>query len=86
MQSYDVTQNVQQFAQKMAEIRASAMGCELLIPAPPNDEELDVDMVNVSYTPGGATAGETLPHAENLFDCGRSEGWYYHDNLAPTKV
>ena len=85
-QAYDVTQNVAQFSQKMAEIRAAALSCEFTMPPPPDNEQLDPAKVNVSYTPGGQGNAQTLPHADNLGDCGGQAGWYYDNNADPTKI
>ena len=84
--AFDVTANVAAFSQKMAEIRLAALGCEFVIPPPPNNEELDVDKVNVTYTPGGQGSPQTLPHADNLQDCAGLPGWYYDNNAMPTKI
>jgi von Willebrand factor type A domain len=86
MQAYDVTANVAQFSQKMAEIRAAALSCEFIIPDPPEAQELDPEKINVSYTPGGQGSPQTLPQATNLADCGAGAGWYYDNNTDPTKI
>lgn len=86
MQAYDVTANVAQFSQKMAEIRAAALSCEFVIPPPPAAQELDPEKINVSYTPGGQGMPQTLPQAQNLADCGAGAGWYYDNNMEPTKI
>lgn len=84
--AYDVTANVQQFSQKMAEIRAAAIGCEIIIPPPPQGETLDPDYVNVTYTPGGMGNPQKIPKADNLGDCGAGPGWYYDNPAEPTKI
>lgn len=82
-QCYDVSQNTSAFAQKMAEIRGSALGCEYLIP----DSSVDFDpfKVNVSITIGGGTP-QTIPQADNAADCGTGDGWYYDDPVNPTMI
>lgn len=84
--SYDVTQNVNQFAQKMAEIRANALKCDFPIPPPPDGATLDPTKVNVIYTPGGGGKPKPLPNVSNLADCMGHPGWYYDNNLAPTEI
>lgn len=84
--AYDITQNINQFAQKMAEIRALALSCEFIIPPPPMAQELDPSKVNLSYTAGGQGNGTTLPHVADLASCGGKLGWYYDNNVKPTKV
>lgn len=77
LNAFDVTGNIGAFAQKMAEIRAAALGCKFGIPDLPENEQLDPEKVNVTYTPGGVGTPQTLPQADNLFDCGGGPGWYY---------
>ena len=86
MQAYDVTANVAQFSQKMAEIRAAALSCEFIIPEAPPTQEFDPEKVNVAYTPGGQGTAQTLPQATNFADCGAGPGWYYDNNDDPSKI
>lgn len=82
---YDAS-DITQFSEKMAEIRASALGCDYPIPTPPAGMDLVPDEVNFTYTPGGSTVPITLPRADDLADCGGQPGWYYDDNEDPTKI
>lgn len=84
--AYNVTMNISQFAQKMADIRANALSCELPIPKPPMNEQLDPAKVNVKYTPGGSMTAETLPNVLTKASCGTKEAWYYDNNANPTKI
>jgi hypothetical protein len=84
--AYDVTQDINLFATKMAEIRSAALGCEFEIPPPPNNQQLDPDKVNFSYTPNGTGMPKVLLRADNLVDCNGKPGWYYDSNLAPSKI
>jgi Mg-chelatase subunit ChlD len=86
MQAYDITGNISAFSQKMAEIRAAALGCEVPIPDPPDNETLDPDFVNVNYTPGGVGMAQKLPKKDSKADCGAGGGWYYDDPDEPTKI
>ena len=86
VKAYDVTQNIGEFSKKMAEIRLSALSCEFVIPPPPMSEMLDPQKVNLSYTAGGQGTGKTLPHVDNLAACGSKLGWFYDNNVKPTKV
>ncbi|MCC6554252.1 MAG: VWA domain-containing protein [Polyangiaceae bacterium] len=83
--AYDVTSDVSAFSQKMAEIRASALACEFLIPPPPDGEDLDFNLVSVQFTAGDGTASE-IPKASDVGDCGAGPGWYYDNNANPTKI
>jgi hypothetical protein len=85
-QAFDVSQNIQGFADKMAEIRADAIGCEIAIPEPPDNEEFDKQLVNVNYTPGGMGEPFKLPKKLDKADCGAGPGWYYDDEANPTQI
>lgn len=84
----DVTANINLFLDKMKEIQAAALPCDFKIPPPPMGEVFDKDLVQVIYTPGAppGSAGQQIPHADNLQDCGQQPGWYYDNNVKPTKI
>ncbi|WP_437735126.1 vWA domain-containing protein [Sorangium sp. So ce1335] len=83
--AFDVTADVSAFSAKMAEIRASALPCELLIPDPPEGATLDKTRVAVKLAPG--TSGELeIPKADDEADCGAGPGWYYDDEELPQKI
>jgi Mg-chelatase subunit ChlD len=84
--AFDVTANIQAFADKMAEIRATAIGCEVTIPEPPENEEFDPKLVNVNYTPGGMGEPIKLPKKQDKADCGAGPGWYYDSETNPTEI
>jgi hypothetical protein len=83
--AYDVTGDINAFAQKMAEIQAAAVQCEFIIPEAPPGEMLDYNKVAVKFTPGGGMPTE-VPKAEDAADCGAGPGWYYDNNVTPTKI
>jgi Mg-chelatase subunit ChlD len=83
--AYDVTADIALFSEKMAEIRTSALACESLIPPPPPGEELDTKKVAVKFTDGMMVEVE-IPRADDAADCGSGPGWYYDDNMNPTKI
>ena len=84
--AYDVTSDVTLFAAKMAEIRSKALACEVAIPPPPMNQQLDPAKVNVNYTPGGQTTPTPLPNVLTAAQCGNSAAWYYDDNADPKKI
>jgi hypothetical protein len=84
--AYDITNDINQFFTKIAEIRAVALGCDFEIPPPPHNQDLDPDKVNFSYTPKGLGTPKVLPRADDLADCNGKPGWYYDSNIAPTKI
>jgi hypothetical protein len=67
------------------EIRASAIRCDVAIPASTTGERIDFNRVNVNYTPsaGEAVAFGKVPTAA---DCSSLEGWHYDDPSAPTRI
>jgi hypothetical protein len=67
-------------------VSGSQVACELAIPAPPQGQVLDPAKVNVKYLMGGANPGQTLPQVSDPAACGAAGGWYYDDNIAPTKI
>ncbi|MFT3771622.1 MAG: VWA domain-containing protein [Minicystis sp.] len=85
-EAYDVTTDINQFFSKIAEIRQASIGCDFELPPPPNNQQLDPDKVNFSYTPKGVGMPIVLPRANDIADCNGKPGWYYDNNLAPTKI
>jgi hypothetical protein len=83
--AYDAT-NIALFSKHMEEIRSIALPCEVVIPPPPDGETLERDKVNVQYTPGGTGTAETIPYAGSAAGCGTTGGWYYDNDVAPTKI
>lgn len=84
--AFDITNDISQFSQAMADIRESALGCEFSIPPPPKGMQLLPDDVNVTYQAGGMGLPVTLPRAKDLADCGNDPGWHYDNNKKPTKI
>jgi hypothetical protein len=66
----------------LGSIAASQLGCQYGLPAPPAGQTLDVDAVNVDYTPSGA-AQTTLAYSA---DCSDPNGWHYDSNQNPTQI
>ncbi len=66
----------------ISRIKAAALGCTYALPMPPSGDALDVDMVNVDYTPAGG-AVSTLPYSQDCLDL---SGWHYDDPSAPTRI
>jgi hypothetical protein len=82
--AFDVTQNVSEFSQKMAEIRENALACEYVIPAPPGNEPLEPGKVAVKHV--GSAGENEIPHADSAEDCGAEPGWFYDNPANPTKI
>jgi hypothetical protein len=66
----------------IGKIKAEQLGCEYTLPPPPAGKTLDVNAVNVDYTPaGGAT--QTLTYSAS---CSNANGWHYDSVTSPTKI
>jgi hypothetical protein len=76
------TQTTADFLKALNQIKVSALGCNYLLPAPPAGQTLDINAVNVIYTPGGG-APSTLTYSA---DCSNPNGWHYDSTTAPTQV
>jgi hypothetical protein len=76
------TQVTSDLESALGTIAASQLGCQYGFPSPPAGQTLDVDAVNVDYTPSGA-AQTTLSYSA---DCSDANGWHYDDNQHPTQI
>lgn len=66
----------------LGQIGAAELGCEYALPPPPAGQAIDVNAVNVNYTPANGSA-TTLPYSATCADAG---GWHYDNVQAPTKI
>ena len=86
-QALDVTTNINLFLDKMKEIQTSALSCNFPIPEAPAGQTFNKELVAVRYDPSDPQAtDEEIPRADNLQDCGQGSGWYYDNNVKPTKI
>jgi hypothetical protein len=67
-----------------AVIDGTQVACEITMPTPPEGESLDPAKVNVKYQSGSTST--TLPQVSSDAACTATGGWYYDDNMAPTKI
>jgi hypothetical protein len=63
----------------------TTLPCEFTIPPPPDGMTLDLNRVNVVYTPRAATP-TYLPRVTSAEGCGPSGGWYYAGAPTPSRV
>jgi hypothetical protein len=70
------------FETAIGQVKNQALGCEYILPKPPSGQTLDVNAVNVNYTPGGA-GPQTLLYSK---DCSNPNGWHYDNASAPQHV
>lgn len=66
----------------LGQIKASQLGCSYALPAPPTGQSLDVNAVNVNFTPGGGTS-TTLAYSA---DCANAGGWHYDNPAKPSQI
>jgi hypothetical protein len=71
--------------QALQAIQGEQLACEIVVPTPTMGT-LDPAKVNVSYTPGGGGAEETIGKVADEASCGPGGGWYYDDNTNPTTI
>ena len=71
-----------QLIDALTSIRGKTASCDFALPAPPNGETLDINAVNVEYTPSGGST-QTLTYSK---DCASGDGWHYDNPDAPTQI
>ena len=75
-------QTTTDFVNAINQIKNSTLGCDYTLPAPPAGQTLDINAVNVIYTPGGGSP-TTLTYSA---DCSNANGWHYDSVTTPTKI
>lgn len=66
----------------IGQIASELLGCAYGLPAPPDGKSLDINAVNVNYTPPGGTM-KTLGYSA---DCSDPNGWQYDNPSAPKEI
>jgi hypothetical protein len=73
------------FAELVDEVVSGApVPCDLAIPQPKTGV-LDPNLVNVLFTPPGATQGVPIPRTSGAANCG-SSGWHYDNPAQPSRI
>ena len=72
-------------ALRSAVVEGSQLPCVFALPEPPPGESIDVDAVNVVFTPSGGVA-TTIARVDSASECGAELGWYYDDPAAPAQI
>ena len=70
------------FVKVLGGIRTESLKCEYAMGQPPSGETLDINKVNVQFTPKGGMV-TTLDYSA---DCASGSGWKYDDPAMPTKI
>ena len=70
------------FVKALGGIRSEALSCEYPMGQPPNGEMLDINKVNVQFTPKGGMV-TTIDYSA---DCTNGSGWKYDNVAMPTKI
>jgi hypothetical protein len=68
------------------EIRSQVIGCQFAVPTAETGL-VDLDSIEVHFTPGGGAATETLTRVMGgEVNCGTSEGYYTDNDVTPTTI
>ena len=75
------------FIDVLKEIQKAAVGCTFNLPVP-DSGILDINKIDVVYTPGGGGAPQTLTRVTDQSQCSTApgQGWHYDDNINPTQI
>ena len=77
----------QQFLDAMNRIRGQALGCEFTIPLPGAGQSVNLNQVNVRFTPPGAPSGAYILKVPDAAACNpNTGGWYYDNPTNPTQI
>ena len=67
--------------------QASAVACSFAMPLPPGpNDEIDLEKVDIGYTPSGGGAKLTFPQVASASACGAAGGFYYDNPSKPTTI
>ena len=78
----DPAKTATDFQAALATIRGKSLSCSYTIPAPPAGEKLDINNVNVQFTPSSGAPSVLTYNAS----CAGGTGWHYDNTAAPTQI
>ena len=84
--AYDVTNDINEFVAKIAEIRTDVLACDFELPELPAGKMFNPDQLYFAYAPNGEGEPKIVPHVDALADCGNLPGWRFDSNTLPTKI
>ncbi|MEP7124749.1 MAG: vWA domain-containing protein [Byssovorax sp.] len=71
----------------LKKIQANAVACSFAMPLPPNPkDEIDLNQVDVSYTPSNGGVKTKFPQVASAAACSALGGWYYDNPTKPTTI
>ena len=71
----------------LKQIQANAVACSFAMPLPPNPkDEIDLEKVDVNYTPSGGGMKTKFPQVAGASACGAAGGFYYDNPSKPTTI
>jgi hypothetical protein len=82
---FNASGSAQQFIDALNAIRGSLLACEYKVPVP-EAGTVNPQLVQVQFTPTGATDPISIPRVDGVNQCGNNPGWYYDDNNNPSKL
>lgn len=77
----------QDLLKALKQIQANAVSCSFAMPLPPNPkDEIDLEKVDVNYTPSNGGAKAKFPQVASASACGPAGGFYYDNPTKPTTI
>jgi hypothetical protein len=71
----------------LEQIQGSAVACSFAMPLPPDPkDEIDLEKVDVNYTPSGGGVKSKLPQVAGASACGAAGGFFYDNPSKPTMI
>lgn len=71
----------------LKQIQANSLACSFAMPLPPNpNDEIDLQKVDVNYTPSGGGVKSKFPQVSGASACNAAGGFYYDNPIKPTTI
>jgi hypothetical protein len=75
----------QELLDALGAIRGQVLDCDFPVPEAKPGVEVNLNRINVNYTPSSGTTA-TLPQVANADACQGMPGWYYDNPATPTRI
>ncbi len=76
----------QQLLDALGDIRGEVLDCDFAVPTAKPGVEVNLNLVNVNFTPSGGGAPSTLAQVGDAAACSDRAGWYYDDPANPSRI